>query len=265
MCIRDSPVVPAGEIGHLVGEEGPERGQILLGPAATRVRVGVGRHELRLRPAGAQPQVEPAAGEPVQGAHLLRQVGRRHIRQVDHRDAQPDPRRGRSGPGQRDDRVEHALIDRRQVLILADEQPLERPQAVIAELLGALRDRRQRFRLRPRAGHRTTETDQHGSRLVLAGALVLRVRRSASRGRRSAPPRLCRNGPDRHRRGYRPRRRIGRCHRRIGHWRRWDGRCHRRDGCRLAHRTLLSRPPMIPAIRAEMDTPTERQTIPRYG
>jgi ribosomal protein S18 acetylase RimI-like enzyme len=108
-----------------------------------------------------RPRSKPAAGEHVQRGGLLGEVGRRDVRQVDHRDAEPDLGGARRRVGQRQQRVEHAAVDRRQLLVRADQQPLERPQAVIAELLGAHREPGHRQRVRPRPGHRAPAADQH--------------------------------------------------------------------------------------------------------
>ena len=106
--LRRNLVELAAELAAAVRPELAEHRDVLGGARAAAGHRRAGGRELLRHPADAEAEVEPPGGQDVHGGRLLGQVGGGHERQVDDRDAEPDPRRGRRGVGQRGHGVEHA-------------------------------------------------------------------------------------------------------------------------------------------------------------
>jgi hypothetical protein len=163
---RGNLVEVAVELDQVVGPQRPQHPQELLAPgAALRVRHARGR-ELHPGPADAEPHVEAAAGDDVEGGQLLGHQGRREERHVEHRHPQPDAAGVAGQVGEGDDRVQDAAVDlharaRVRLPVGRHQQPLERPGRPVAELLGPTHEPDLVAGRGPRAGDRHPEPEEH--------------------------------------------------------------------------------------------------------
>src|SRR6266545_1253834 len=161
---RRDLVEAAVELDHVLGPQGPQRRDELLGPRAALLHGNPDRLELLAHPAEAEAHVEPAARDRVERGELLGEQGGREERQVRDREAEADPAGLPGEVGQRDDRVVDAAVDGRagaRVRPCRDEQALEGPDRPVAELLGAAHQPHLVLGRRPRAGDGNAEAPQH--------------------------------------------------------------------------------------------------------
>ena len=159
------------ELDGVLGPDGLEATQELVGALASTLVRHTDGVELVLGPAEPQAHVQPPARDDVERGELLGEHDGGVVRHDQHARAQPDARGDGGHEGERDERIHHALeglgpglAGQGRVVVLGldgIEHALEDPEGVIAERLGALGDEDLILRRRPRTGHGKREAELH--------------------------------------------------------------------------------------------------------